>query len=711
MTDMKNLTYFLLTLCLLGSQLPGLHAQFLCNPDTQPPTITCHNSFTVALNPETMSIEMASMNFVESVSDLCTDSVRLRIGTNLNTPVPPADSTMLFTAPGVYTLRIWAGDDSDNWSSCFTTLLITGPNSQFKHFEGVLYAETDGNCQQDVGEQGLANLPVEAVATTPSGIWETQGVTDANGHYSFEMSDVLTASATSIEVRIGSLANNGGGCQTYITVPAGYFDTEDTFEHDFAVNLTPGCHQLEVDLATQLLRRCFNSVYYVNYCNYGAETAENARIEIELDPFLTLVSSSVPSVLVSGNTYAFDLGDVAPGTCNNFSVTVLVSCDAVLGQTHCSTARIFPEPNCDPAFNDAELTVSGACEDGQVKFTITNTGNADMTEPLDYYVVEDVIMFMTGPLQLPIGESAQVSIPANGSTYRLELPQVQGHPFSVLPSATVEGCGVNPEGAVSLGFVTQFPQDDAASQIDIDCRENIGSYDPNDKQVFPRGATENNILRANTDLEYLIRFQNTGTDTAFTVVILDPLSANLDPATIRPGAASHPYTFTLLEDNVLKFSFNNILLPDSNVNLAGSQGFVKFRVKQLPDLADGTEILNNAAIYFDFNEPVLTNTVHQVIGTPFLTVGADNPVAGSGYRTRILPNPLHTTGLIQVDGLEGEAAQFNLYHPNGVLARQLPLLNGTAVLDAALSPAGLYYYTVTVNGRRVSSGKVVMGIK
>lgn len=709
--DMKNLNCILLTFGLLLAAQTGLWAQLICNPDTQPPTIACNADLTGVLDPGTMSLEVEVTEVIEQAFDNCPGSLQLRISLDAGSQTPPSDSVIVFTQPGLYTIVTWAGDASGNWNKCWTTILITETDTPSNHFQGVLYADTNDNCQQDGNEEALAGLPVEAVATTPAGVFRTYGQTDATGQYDIAMSSVLTDAATQIELRVGQIGNPAGICAAFVDIPNGYFSSQNTFTHNFAVNLIPGCHQLEVDLASFTLPRCFNNVHYVNYCNYGAETAENATIEIEFDPYLTLNTSTLPWISVTGNTYTFSLGDVPPGACGYFSINAMVNCNAAAGQTHCSTARIFPVSNCLPAYNDAELTVSGECIDGEVVFTITNTGAADMTSPIQYYVVEDVIMFMSAPVQLPSGQSVQVSLPANGATYRLELPQVPGHPFSVLPSATVEGCGLNPDGAVSLGFVTQFPQDDPAPQIDIDCRENTGSYDPNDKQVFPRGATEDHLIRANTDLEYLIRFQNTGTDTAFTVILLDTLSEQLDAASIRPGAASHAYTFSLLEGNILKFSFNDILLPDSNVNVAASQGFVKFRVKQRPDLEAGTEILNHAAIYFDFNEPVITNTVRQVVGMPFVVVNSDNPVSGSGYRTQVFPNPMITNGLIRVEGLEGQAAQFHLYHPTGALLQQLPLRNGEAVLDSSLLPAGLYYYTVTANGRHLSSGKVVVGIR
>lgn len=134
-----------------------------------------------------------------------------------------------------------------------------------------------------------------------------------------------------------------------------------------------------------------------------------------------------------------------------------------------------------------------------------------------------------------------------------------------------------------------------------------GSFDPNDKAVTPSGT----IQRTDT-LQYTIRFQNTGTDTAFNIRVVDSLNANLDIATFIPAGASHPYTYNLGQGTV-EFAFNNILLPDSNVNEPGSHGFVKFKIRPLSTAGGGTAITNRAGIYFDFNAPVITNTVTNTI--------------------------------------------------------------------------------------------------
>jgi uncharacterized repeat protein (TIGR01451 family) len=153
---------------------------------------------------------------------------------------------------------------------------------------------------------------------------------------------------------------------------------------------------------------------------------------------------------------------------------------------------------------------------------------------------------------------------------------------------------------------------------DEQCGPVLASCDPNDKTAIPTGITADNIIRANQPLDYKIRFQNTGNDTAFKVVIVDTLSNLLNAQTLEAGASSHPYRLEIYPGNILHFVFDPIALPDSNVNEVESHGFVNFRIQQQPDLPDGTVIENQVAIYFDKNEPVFTNIAFHTIGYPFI---------------------------------------------------------------------------------------------
>ncbi len=130
-----------------------------------------------------------------------------------------------------------------------------------------------------------------------------------------------------------------------------------------------------------------------------------------------------------------------------------------------------------------------------------------------------------------------------------------------------------------------------------------GSFDPNDKLVWPKDVF---LLDQDSVLDYTIRFQNTGTDTAFTVVVTDTLSNDLDMATFRQGAVSHPFTVTFKPGRVVEWRFADIQLPDSTINEPASHGLVSFSIRPAAPVLPGTIIRNNADIFFDFNPPVRT---------------------------------------------------------------------------------------------------------
>lgn len=158
--------------------------------------------------------------------------------------------------------------------------------------------------------------------------------------------------------------------------------------------------------------------------------------------------------------------------------------------------------------------------------------------------------------------------------------------------------------------IDSFP----ANNIDSITQTVVAAYDPNDKLVTPAGIGEEGfILQSTKELEYAIRFQNTGNYPATIVVLRDTLSPHLELSQFRILGFSHPYSMTVEEDSILIFTFDNIMLPDSASDPLGSQGYIAFRLGVEAMLPVGTEITNQAAIYFDFNAPIYTNTTLNTI--------------------------------------------------------------------------------------------------
>jgi uncharacterized repeat protein (TIGR01451 family) len=164
--------------------------------------------------------------------------------------------------------------------------------------------------------------------------------------------------------------------------------------------------------------------------------------------------------------------------------------------------------------------------------------------------------------------------------------------------------------------------------------EVTGAVDPNDITV-DRDSIFNFELVSPPYLEYTIRFQNTGNDTAFYVAVLNNIPEELDLSTFQITAASHPLDINFTQNpRLIEFHFPNILLPDSNINEPLSHGFIRYRIKPKSTLVAGDSISNFAAIYFDFNAPVITNTaVTQVV----LPTGGEE-IADIGY-LKVFPNP------------------------------------------------------------------------
>lgn len=213
-----------------------------------------------------------------------------------------------------------------------------------------------------------------------------------------------------------------------------------------------------------------------------------------------------------------------------------------------------------------------------------------------------------------------------------------------------------------------------------------GSFDPNDKQEV-HGA---NISRAAVEngepLQYTIRFQNTGTAAAQRVVLTDQLHPLLDLSGLRIDEVSHPFTWSVRNDGYLEFVFDMINLPDSSSDQAGSQGFARFSIPVRKEAPRNADIQNSAAIYFDFNEPVLTNVVNTKMVEPTSAVTGVQTVPDA---LLVSPNPgSGSFRLLQHDGTPATGF-VRVYRQSGELVLQQQTPDGR--LDLSSQATGAYY--------------------
>lgn len=190
------------------------------------------------------------------------------------------------------------------------------------------------------------------------------------------------------------------------------------------------------------------------------------------------------------------------------------------------------------------------------------------------------------------------------------------------------------------------------------CSTVIGAIDPNDKAVYPTGSCDAGYILNEQPLTYTVRFQNTGTASAVNIEIIDSISSHLDINGIDIISTSH-YMYTTLDgDSVAHFIFPDIYLADSTTDEPASHGYVVYTIKPKPGLDNNTLITNNAGIYFDFNEPVITNTVSNTIvdSIPIFSITQDVAICEGdsvvvGNSTYFTPGS-YTNVLTSIDGCD-----------------------------------------------------------
>ncbi|MCB0768817.1 MAG: hypothetical protein KDC00_00235 [Flavobacteriales bacterium] len=245
-----------------------------------------------------------------------------------------------------------------------------------------------------------------------------------------------------------------------------------------------------------------------------------------------------------------------------------------------------------------------------------------------------------------------------------------------------------------------LPEADLANNTVVNDRTVTGSYDPNDKIATTSSRESDELYFINSDeyIDYTIRFQNTGTDTAFTVVITDTLSTDLDMSSFQPGVCSHPCTVDFKAGRVVEWTFTDILLPDSNVNEAASHGLTSFRIKLNEPVVPGTVVENVANIYFDFNEPVITEP--SVLVAEFSTGVRDEE------RNTLHLSPVPATNELIIGGVS-DLAHVQVFAIDGRQEIQGTVQGPRALLNVAALASGQYQLVLRYLDGTLAKGRFV----
>ena len=222
-----------------------------------------------------------------------------------------------------------------------------------------------------------------------------------------------------------------------------------------------------------------------------------------------------------------------------------------------------------------------------------------------------------------------------------------------------------------------------------------GSFDPNDKATDKEEYSQDDLNKQHY-IKYTIRFENTGNDTAFSIVITDTLDSNLDISSFIPLKGKYTYTTKITNGNVLTFTFNPIRLPAHTISA------VSYLVKPKNSIANGVSVKNKASIKFDYNEPIVTNTIQTRI---LILTGFENNPKVTPIIT-LFPNPTKDELTVAFRN-EEQLSSIQIIDILGHVVKNIAIKSNDKfkILDLSDFPAGLYVLNVRFQNNTTESAK------
>lgn len=226
-----------------------------------------------------------------------------------------------------------------------------------------------------------------------------------------------------------------------------------------------------------------------------------------------------------------------------------------------------------------------------------------------------------------------------------------------------------------------------ANNTSINNSMTTGWFNPNDINVSEDTLTPTQLSNG-VWLEYLIRFQNATNTPVSSVRILNPIDTNkLDISTLELMDYSHQVDLSWINyQKNLQFLFNDIYLPNSNIDIPLSHGFVKYRIRPKASVSVGDSISNYAAIFMGPLDPITTNSTKTYILLP-TGFSSAYPLPN---KLHVFPNPTENTLNITGIHLENGKAQLRLTDIYGKLILEKTITSITTTLETNQLSSGIY---------------------
>lgn len=650
--------------------------------------LTNHECVDIFTNP---NLEVAC-NFSGSIFPTPTTGMNTLPGTPF---LEPQNEYMINVSPGQEFVLLINVFSNSPFGETFAVDFSIGTCTFFgcSRLSGSVFQDDNENCIKDPNENLMGNVQLRLHNTDVNYSIITQA--DANGHFEFNYYEGGNAVLTPILPNDLFLSTCS---ETQLTLILGGNETLETAPDVGVKIIGEPCTRLQVQNEIPFLRRCFNVYRRVTVCNTGSLPVNEAIIHLTYDEDVIPTYSNLPYDVIEPNVYSFTLQNLQLLECREILLRDSTSCnvDVLNMGVACVNAQVIsPLNNCPGANgnnqgNTLDIQLQMNCDQNSPKVSITNFGSETLSNQMELMIVTQQQLLYQGCPTVESGEDWTFDLPLNEESYLFMTAaenQLLNHSNRMLACPEF----INPENnTLNIRRLNAEANN---------CTAIIGSYDPNDKQGFPKGIGEENLIPRNLELHYRIRFQNTGSDTAFTVIVRDTLSELLDHESVRLGSTSHTVEYHS-QGRVLAFHFNNIMLPDSTTNEPGSIGYLNYYVKQKSNNPESYEILNNASIYFDFNDPIVTNT-HKYTVRPFVSTSVQEVFGHLDFQ--IFPNPSSQVVKLTFNQ-DIQNVSLSLLDLSGRIINQHIAVQKDHYLDVSYLKAGIYLL-------RAESGKELIGTK
>jgi len=481
---------------------------------------------------------------------------------------------------------------------------------------GRVVLDTNGDCTANPGEPPAAGWFVTAENNS-----EHILMTDAGGNFILNTADGATNFTVNLPDPVAwSICNNG---QTVVSNSG-----NPSANLTFVVQQTDqGCPLTEVSLTQPDLVRCDTSRFFVTVANRGLGASGDMLLKVKLDPALSLVSAS-EVFSQSGTSLSFQLPALQGFQAKTIEIRVKLACNVQLGASHPVVASISPL-ECAPSWSGPQYAVEGRCDGSSVRFDLQNSGGGGTGASTIYRVMaDDLLAADWTQVNLPEGAAAHdLSFPADGRTWRVELEQAPGYPLASHPAAAVEGCGIGINGLHSISYLDVWHQNEDASDVSAILPFNTTGV-PNKVAGSVHGLGLYNLHGDLRPLEFTARARNPLPHPVQKAAFRLSFSEALDVTTFRVLSSNTPVQVSIADDRMINVVMDNLQLDTGSVDRADAM--FRFVIRPFPgtppDSGAASIFLVDGQTYFD-------NTGPFSIAPGFLNYSETFPVEVDVYNT------------------------------------------------------------------------------